>query len=1713
MNNYTLRKLHFFRLLLFGSLFLGSYQARAQFPYAESFKNSTAPGVSFGGNSISFLTGGAGPIAGGYNDPDGSGYLRLTNNSQSQRAYITSEGIVFPANFGLNISFEYFTFGGGGADGICFILYDGSISNPTIGEPGGSLSYAQGTGGPGFQGGYLGIGLDEWGNFSNPSEGRNGGPGQAPNSVALRGLGSGSSGYAYLTGVRTTSLVSPFSIAGGNRNATTSASSGYRKVELELKANPGGGYFISVYITNGATRTLVIGNYLDTQISPATMKFAISASTGGFTNYHEIRNLTFDVNDPNALVAPVANADSATSCAGIVTTFDILANDNGTVNAGGSVNTVAIDLDTSTAGIQTSKTVAGKGTFVYDSETGQVTFTPIDRLITGPVAIDYTFMDTYGQISNISTITYNIGNPPIVGNTVTAPGTSSFTCGNGDPANIVGSTTVTGGTGTFTYQWQKSIDNITFSDIAGATGIDYDPAPISITTYFRRITSSGSCSDSPGSNVVIITITNCIDAVIDSFPTQRPSTTVPTTVGNVTTNDTLNGIPVTTSNTDVTPVTAGPISIDATGVLTLAPNTPSGSYPITYTICEVDPVTGLAVVPSNCDSVTDTVVVLNPIDAVIDSFPTQRPSTTVPTTVGNVTTNDTLNGIPVTTSNTDVTPVTAGPISIDATGVLTLAPNTPSGSYPITYTICEVDPVTGLAVVPSNCDSVTDTVVVLNPIDAVIDSFPTQRPSTTVPTTVGNVTTNDTLNGIPVTTSNTDVTPVTAGPISIDATGVLTLAPNTPSGSYPITYTICEVDPVTGLAVVPSNCDSVTDTVVVLNPIDAVIDSFPTQRPSTTVPTTVGNVTTNDTLNGIPVTTSNTDVTPVTAGPISIDATGVLTLAPNTPSGSYPITYTICEVDPVTGLAVVPSNCDSVTDTVVVLNPIDAVIDSFPTQRPSTTVPTTVGNVTTNDTLNGIPVTTSNTDVTPVTAGPISIDATGVLTLAPNTPSGSYPITYTICEVDPVTGLAVVPSNCDSVTDTVVVLNPIDAVNDILLSSNGASGNPVAGHVLTNDSLNTKPADLTNVNLSVITVATPIGGGLVPVLDPASGIVNVPVGTPSGTYAITYQICEKASASNCDTAIVTIPVLASNITANDDTGIPVSGTIGGISFTNVLSNDTLNGVSVLASDVNITFVSATNPGVTLSGTDVLVAAGTPGGNYTLIYRICEKLNPTNCDEATVTIFVESPSMTISKDGTYMDNNSDGKTNVGDTIIYEFVVTNTGNVPLSNVTVTDNNAVVSGGPISLAVGASDSTTFTAVHTITQADIDAGIVYNSAITSATPPTGPPVMGTSTDPTPCATCPVNPACPTCTDTKTPLAQSPSIAISKDGTYMDNNSDGKTNVGDTIIYKFVVTNTGNVPLSNVTVTDNNAVVSGGPISLAVGASDSTTFTAVHTITQADIDAGIVYNSAITSATPPTGPPVMGTSTDPTPCATCPVNPACPTCTDTKTPLAQSPSIALVKTAVLIDENGDGLTQVGETIQYSFVLTNTGNVPLTNITIKDPLPGVVMSGGPISLLPGESDSTSFTGTYAVTVEDLSNGSVSNQAIATGTNPQGVVVKDLSGSNIVNDEPTVLTVEGCKVEVFNLVSPNGDGQNDSFYIEGLDCYATNAVEIYNRWGVLVYSAEDYNNKDVSFKGFSQGRATVKQSEGLPDGTYYYILKYTDLQNKALSKAGYLYLTK
>ncbi|PJJ09115.1 gliding motility-associated-like protein [Flavobacterium sp. 1] len=227
-------------------------------------------------------------------------------------------------------------------------------------------------------------------------------------------------------------------------------------------------------------------------------------------------------------------------------------------------------------------------------------------------------------------------------------------------------------------------------------------------------------------------------------------------------------------------------------------------------------------------------------------------------------------------------------------------------------------------------------------------------------------------------------------------------------------------------------------------------------------------------------------------------------------------------------------------------------------------------------------------------------------------------------------------------------------------------------------------------------------------------------------------------------------------------------------------------------------------------------------------------------------------------------------------------------------------------------------------------------------------------------------------------------------------------------------------------------------------------------------------------------------------------------------------PSIGLVKTAHFNDENGDGYANAGETITYNFTVTNTGNEPLTNVTVTDTsLPGLVMKGSSIAVLgTGMTNSTAYVASYAITQADINFGSVSNQAIVSGISPTGILVKDLSDDgNNLSDKPTIVIIPGCSIEVFNALSPNGDGHNDIFYIRGLECYPDNTVEVYNRWGVLVFERENYNNDDRAFRGVSEGRVTVNKFDELPVGTYYYIFRYKDSASNMHEKAGYLYINR
>ena len=99
------------------------------------------------------------------------------------------------------------------------------------------------------------------------------------------------------------------------------------------------------------------------------------------------------------------------------------------------------------------------------------------------------------------------------------------------------------------------------------------------------------------------------------------------------------------------------------------------------------------------------------------------------------------------------------------------------------------------------------------------------------------------------------------------------------------------------------------------------------------------------------------------------------------------------------------------------------------------------------------------------------------------------------------------------------------------------------------------------------------------------------------------------------------------------------------------------------------------------------------------------------------------------------------------------------------------------------------------------------------------------------------------------------------------------------------------------------------------------------------------------------------------------------------------------------------------------------------------------------------------------------------------------------------------------LEIYNLVTPNGDNDNDVFTIRNIELFPDNTVEIYNRWGVLVYETRGYGQNGNYFRGFSEGRVTISQSSELPVGTYFYVLKYRNNSGVSRERSGYLYINR
>ena len=1266
-----------------------------------------------------------------------------------------------------------------------------------------------------------------------------------------------------------------------------------------------------------------------------------------------------------------------------------------------------------------------------------VTVTPSPSLSITKVASP-TVVTAVGQVITYTYTVKNTGNVTLSGVGVTdnptvyqgtAPATPTCTGLTSPTATCSGTTTTLApnqvATFTTTYTVvQGDLDHGSISDTATANGTPPYGPPLS----------------PPTTPPVTVTVTPSPSLSI----TKVASPTVVTAVGQVITytytvkntgNVTLSGVGVTDNPTvyqgtaPATPTCTGLTSPTATcsgTTTTLAPNQVA-TFTTTYTVVQGDldhgsisdtatangtPPYGPPLSPPTTPPVTVTVTPSPSLSI------TKVASPTVVTAVGQVITytytvkntgNVTLSGVGVTDNPTvyqgtaPATPTCTGLTSPTATcsgTTTTLAPNQVA-TFTTTYTVVQGDldhgsisdtatangtPPYGPPLSPPTTPPVTVTVTPSPSLSI------TKVASPTVVTAVGQVITytytvkntgNVTLSGVGVTDNPTvyqgtaPATPTCTGLTSPTATcsgTTTTLAPNQVA-TFTTTYTVVQGDldhgsisdtatangtPPYGPPLSPPTTPPVTVTVTPSPSLSI------TKVASPTVVTAVGQVITytytvkntgNVTLSGVGVTDNPTvyqgtaPATPTCTGLTSPTATcsgTTTTLAPNQVA-TFTTTYTVVQGDLDHG---------SISDTATA----NGTPPYGPPLSPPTTPPVTV-TVTPSPSLS-ITKVASPTVVTAVgqvitytytvkNTGNVTLSGVGV-TDNPTVYQGTAPATPTC------TGLTSPTATCSGTTTTLapnqvatftttytVVQGDLD--HGSISDTATANGTPPYGPPL---------SPPTTPPVTVTVTQTP-GLTIVKTADPTSV-------TAAGAV-VTYTFAVENVGN----------VTLSNILVDDSQQSPAGSLTSGPtcpsgSLAPQQTIDCSATYTVTQADMNNGSISDSATATGTTPTDTQYTTPVPG-------------------TATVSA-VQTPGLTIVKTATPTTVSASGQV-----VTYNFAVTNTGNVTMSDITVDDTQTAPAGnltsGPTcpSGVLNPGDTVNCTATYTVTVADMDNGSISDSATATGTTPSDTPF----TTPIP--------------GTVTVIAsQSPGLTIQKSAnplTYV--------RVGQVVTYTFTVKNTGNVDLSNVAVTDHQSAPAGalatGPTCVSVQGPSSTCststtatlapnqtgiYTGTYKVTQADINHRSIFDSATATGyythVQPQFVETAGSHAPQTETAYTTPIPATALVT-----AILKPSLSIVTTAGVAY-----YSKAGETIPYSFLVTNTGNVVLNGITVTSSLVGLSAISCPTrTLVPGQA--MTCTAKYTTTKQNLVAGSVVNNAVASGTPPGGTKVKSAPSGVVV----------------------------------------------------------------------------------------------------------------
>ena len=1408
------------------------------------------------------------------------------------------------------------------------------------------------------------------------------------------------------------------------------------------------------------------------------------------------------------LVSIKAENDTFTVTHGAVATTtvnSVLTNDKvGTQTA--TTGTVSLTVTTPAVGLTGSATptLNTNGTITVPAGTKSGTYQIGYRICTTVSAV--TACDT-------ATATIVVGAPEIKANNDTATVTNGIT--GGTVSNVLTNDSYNGVT-------NPSTNSVTLS--WGAL-----PAGVVTTTNIGELkvnagTASGThqipytiCDKVNTHNCSTATLTLVIGAptIIANSDTRTVTNgVVGGTVSSVLTNDSYNG--VLNPNTNSVTLTwgtlpAGVVTTTNIGELKVNPGTASGTHQIPYTICD-------KINNHNCSTATLTLVIGAP--GIIASSDTRTVTNgVVGGTVSSVLTNDSYNGVLNPGSNSVTLSwgtLPAGVVTTTTVGELKVNAGTASGTHQIPYTICD-------KVNTHNCSTATLTLVIGAP--AIIANGDTRTVTNgVVGGTISSVLTNDSYNGV----TNPSTNSVTlswgalpAGVVTTTTVGELKVNAGTASGTHQIPYTICD-------KINNHNCSTATLTLVIGAP--AVIANNDTATVTNGLTGgTVSSVLTNDSYNGV----TNPSTNSVTlswgtlpAGVVTTTNVGELKVNPGTASGTHQIPYTICD-------KVNTHNCSTATLTLVIGAPavtptITVGGDSY-TVTGTITTPTTVGNILTNDSIGGQTATVASVTIhtaTPTSATTPRIDpSTGNVIIPAGTPSGTYTMTYYLCE-------RANSSNCSTpttVTVTVVgvstpTVTPTITVGGDSYTVTGTITTPTTvGNILTNDSIGGQTPTVATVTIHTTTPTSTT----TPRIDPNTGNVIIPTGTPSGTYTMTYYLCERANSSNCSsptTVTVTVvgvstpTVTPTTIEANGDTfvrnGVPTSTTTLG----NILTNDKLNGnLNPAVQSVTITTPSmpAHTPYIHPGTGEVIVPPHTPVGVYELPYTICALASPTVCDTATAVVTVNS-----------IEAHNDGRhllgTTVGGTISSVLA-----NDKLNNHTPAASEVTINwqATPAGFTYNADGSITVAAGTAVGIYTISYTLCATATPTLCSEPAEVVVEVTAATPVP------------------PL----SITAVYDGVYYIEKGTATT-------------------LTSVLANDllDSAPATTGNVSLTWDISTLAGFTL-----NADGTAHVATDTAVGRYE--------------IPYTICAKNGTL--CSTTKLVV----TVLAPTVTPTIEVNGETFTYTGN-LTVGNVLTNeklngTPNPSVRSVTISimPPPPGAYEpyldpSTGDV-IVPPHTPAGNYTVTYRVCtidtpvacgvaqvivvipatptstvapiaaddkVETARNTPVTINVLANDT-PNGattpnVVTAPLNGTAVVNPDGTIeytpntgfvgtdrlvytlCNASGCatatvnievtnKLIAYNGVSVNGSDKNNHFHIAGIEAYPDNTVRIYNRWGVKVWEVQSYDNVRNVFKGISNGRVTVEAADKLPQGTYYYIIEYVDENNQKQTMVGWLYLKK